>query len=462
MEHEQVSNTQHCAISPPPRASLPHSVLTVVLCCCCVVMKGAGTPLGQIPNVAQRLEKTKTSAPEIRRLYSLCYPLLRGLPTKLKIKPMLRSFNGLTRDDQRVSARGKMRRMLKEEKVPVIGRLLLLMDLDFEEGKEKEKEMVDRVMQWLDTPTATGREFQTIPTKFMDRRATGSKKRRRRSSVGGATGSKKKRSRGVGSGSSGGGSDSSGSGSDSSDGSPARKPKGSPSSRGKKGGGRRRSEGKSSFRTANSFLVFSSAKRDELRELHPELSAQEVTSRLSQMWKDVMPEEKEVYELAAKRLREDAKKEEQNKQRRRQSSSSAKKKKRTPSSSSKQSASASKREREEGTSTKKRRKVERKSAATDSSDSASSGSGSGSGSDSGTEDEDEAMEEAASAAQSTATSTSSSTTASPRAAAVKVEAVDANGNEEKEDINAAIKEEEERKQGKAHGEVKAEAKAESS
>ena len=411
--------------------------------------------------MTQRLERTKTSAPEIRRLYSLCFPLLRGLPTKLKIKPALRSFSGLTRDEQRVSARGKIRRMLKEEKVPVIGRLLLLMDIDFEEGKEREKEMVDRVMQWLDSPQPTGRELQSIPTRFMDRRATGSKKRKRRSSAGGTTGSKKKKKSDGGSESSGsdsGDSSGSGSGSDSSDdSSPSRKasssskPKKAKSSAAGGGGGgggrRKRSDGKASLRTTNSFVVFSSAKRDELRQLHPELSVQGVTSQLAQMWRDLMPEEKEVYELAAKRLREDAAREEKEAKRSGNAASKKRKSSKKPTASKKEAASAKK-------------KPERKAESASSSDSASSGSSSGS--DSGTEDEDEAMEaqEAASAAQSTSTST----TASPRGDSVKVEAVDANGNEEKEDVNAAIKEEEERvkREERTNGEGHSEAKAESS
>ena len=136
-----------------------------------------------------RLEKTKTSAPELRRLYSLCFPLLRGLPTKLKIKPLLRSFSGLTRDEQRVSARGKMRRMLKEEKMQVIGRLLLMMDLDYQVGKEHEKETVDAVMQWLERPTATGRELQSIPSIFTDKKKGSGTKKRKRSQ----TSSKKKK-----------------------------------------------------------------------------------------------------------------------------------------------------------------------------------------------------------------------------------------------------------------------------
>ena len=312
--------------------------------------QGLGVALGSIPNVAQRIERTKTSSPELRRLFSLCFPLVRGLPHKQRIKQVLKGFSGLTRDEQRQSARGKMRRMLKEEKPAVIGRLLLLMDIDFEEGKEREREMVDRVCAWLDKPEPTGRAFVSMKGKFADRKP---KSRKRRKSSAGASasggGSAHHRSSdsggrhdsssdSSGSGSSG-SSDSSGSDSDSSDsstrspprkqhkpsssssssksGSSSQKKRPAAASSSSQSGGKKRVRGrkdsgrkKNSMRTANSFVVFSSAKRDDVRAANPQLSVQEITSRLGVMWRTLRPDDKEVYELAAKRLRQDALKEE--------------------------------------------------------------------------------------------------------------------------------------------------------
>ena len=405
---------------------------------------GGGTPLGQIPNVAQRLEKTKTSAPELRRLYSLCFPLLRGLPTKLRIKPLLRSFSGLTRDEQRQSARGKMRRMLKEEKMPVIGRLLLMMDLDYEEGKEKET--VDKVMDWLERPSATGREFQVIRSQFMDKRAGSGKKGR--SSSGGAGSKKKKKktpskkrssdgSSGSGSESDSGSGSGSGSGSDGSSPSPRKSPKASSSSS-KKKGGKSSDKIKSKMRTTNSFVVFSSAKRDEVREAFPELTVQQLTRKLASLWHELPPSDREVYELAAKRLREDAARQEK-KQRKKSS-------KKKPSSSKKPSKPKPKKP---STPTKKRKKPEKDAAGSGSSSdsgSSSSSSGEASGSDSGTEDEDEAMaqqqqQHVDSSAVTSGAATPSSSSSSP-SSGMKIDAVDANGREEKADVGAAVKSEE--------------------
>jgi len=63
------------------------------------------------------------------------------------------------------------------------------------------------------------------------------------------------------------------------------------------------------LRTANPFVVFSSAKREEVRAARPSLSARQVTTELAALWAELPPAEREVYELAAKRLRLDARRE---------------------------------------------------------------------------------------------------------------------------------------------------------
>ena len=269
--------------------------------------KGQGTPLADIPNVVRRIDNSKSDSPEIRRFYSLCFPLIRPPPHKSKIKSVLKTFSGLTTDEQRHSAKGKLKRMWKEEKPPVLYRLMLLMDLDYVEGGEGVSVCHQAIVRWLDEPAASGREFQTVKAKYAEH---SKKKRKRQSGGAGGGGSSKKKRKAEG----GSDSDSEGSGSSDSDAnSTPRKSKPPPSSskKSKSKGGDGTKKKKNTLRTANSFVVFTSAKRVEVRAANPSMTAQEVTSKMAALWRELPPEEKEVYELAAKRLREDALREEE-------------------------------------------------------------------------------------------------------------------------------------------------------
>ena len=358
---------------------------------------GQGTPLADIPNVVRRIDNSKSDSPEVRRFYSLCFPLIRPPPHKSKIKSVLKSFSGLTTDEQRHSAKGKLKRMWKEEKPPVLYKLMLLMDLDFIEGDDRASECYDLIMRWLDRPTASGREFVTVKGKFAEKQSK--KKRKRPSSGAKSDGKRKQKADGSDS-----GSDSSGS-SDSDLDSTPRKPKPTSSSSSSKKSSSKsssKSEGvpkRKTMRTANSFVVFTSAKRDEVRATYPELTAQQTTSKMAHLWRELPADEKEVYELAARRLREDAVREAKEAGSDEEDSGSSKKRK-TP-------AKTSKAGKTSGGKKKPAAKKQKKSAAAasteskraDSSSSSDSDSEDGSdssdsssdqvGSSSGTEDEDD-------------------------------------------------------------------------
>ena len=341
--------------------------------------KGQGTPLADIPNVVRRIDNSKSDSAEIRRFYSLCFPLIRPPPHKSKIKSVLKTFSGLTTDEQRHSAKGKLKRMWKEEKPVVLYRLMLLMDLDYvDDGENGTAECHEVMMKWLDGPVASGREFVTVKPKYAEK--SSKKKRKRPSSSGGGGGSKKKRSVDDGSGSESGDSDS---GDSEGDSTPRKSKSASSSSSSKKTKAKSGDKPKkNTLRTANSFVVFTSAKREEVRAAYPSLTAQEVTSKMGELWRGLPAEEKEVYELAAKRLREDALDDEKNSGGRGEGT----KKKKVPAKGEAKTASAKKQKKSAAEVSEDRKEDEEE----DDSDSGHGGENfEEGGSDSGTEDEDD-------------------------------------------------------------------------
>ena len=50
-------------------------------------------------------------------------------------------------------------------------------------------------------------------------------------------------------------------------------------------------------RFTNSFMIFSNDKRAEVKANEPNLEAKEVVRKLGDMWKEISPEEKEVWFL---------------------------------------------------------------------------------------------------------------------------------------------------------------------
>ena len=300
---------------------------------------------------------------------------------------MLKTFSGLTTDEQRHSAKGKLKRMWKEEKPAVLYRLMLLMDLDYvQEGEESASECHEAIMRWLDGPVASGREFVTVKGKYAEKSSSSKKKRKRPSGGSSAhkSGSKKKRKSEDGS-----ESDSDGSGSSDSEGdSTPRKSKPSSSSSSKKSKATGSSGSKkNTLRTANSFVVFTSAKREDVRAAHPTLPAQELQRLMAALWKELPAEEKEVYELAAKRLREDALREEKE-----ASQGEGEKKKDVKKSAVRKPAS--KKQKKSATDTADYGKEGEDGSGSDSEDGSDSGDGTSDedGSDSGTEDEDDAKD----------------------------------------------------------------------
>ena len=383
---------------------------------------GQGTMLASLPNVVRRIDNSKTDSAEMRRFYSLCFPLIRPPPHKTKLKSVLKTFSGLTTDEQRHSAKGKLRRMWKEEKAVTLYRLMLLMDLDYVEGEDGMRQCHDAIMRWLDGPQPSGREFVTVKAAYQDK-STKKSKRKRPSSSGGSK--KKKKPDGH----SDSGSDSAGSSSGSDSDSTPRKPKpSSSSSSSKKKGASKSGEKKKTMRTANSFVVFTSAKREEVKEANPGLTSQEVTSKVAALWRELPAEDRELYELAAKRLREDAQRdaresggtEETETTKKRKAPSKPKhsktakggEKKRPKKTKTKSASEPSKHESDSGSGSGS-------SSGSDSDDGRSSGgssSGSGSdGSDSGTEDEADVKEKnGALAVTISATNGSASSTAGGR------------------------------------------------
>ncbi len=142
------------------------------------IKAGSGSKLGDIENVKRRLELTKATEPELTKLYSICFGR-RG--TQNVTKKHLREFSGFTEDSQRATAKDR----ISSAEVSILKLICGVLDLAVSGSKA---ELIERILNFLENPVASGREFQP-----KIKVASGTKRKSSGSAKKSGSGSKKKK-----------------------------------------------------------------------------------------------------------------------------------------------------------------------------------------------------------------------------------------------------------------------------
>jgi hypothetical protein len=125
--------------------------------------------LGDIPNIAKRIDLTKSTAIELKKLFSVLYPGAHVGHTKFVIKRNLRQFSGYTNKTDSEIALKKLE-TIEPNILKQIGGLL---DISISGSKQQ---LIIRIHEFLLKPFASGGEFKAKVTATK-RKSTSSKKK---------------------------------------------------------------------------------------------------------------------------------------------------------------------------------------------------------------------------------------------------------------------------------------------
>ena len=153
------SNTESALSSRPQRNRKPPETLISLATAPSrvkaqfIIEAGKGTALADIPNIEHRVALTVSTSPLLRHLHSVLFPS-HGRVTKDVVKKHIRLFSGYPNDEEAEKARLKCEKLEGRE----LKEIASLLDLSSSGTKA---DVIDRVLDFLETPHASGKQFHS-------------------------------------------------------------------------------------------------------------------------------------------------------------------------------------------------------------------------------------------------------------------------------------------------------------